>query len=725
MLKDLLNLMNYRFNPFAIPVLLVSILIFTIGIFVFRQNRRSSLNISFFLISLTTGFWLFTVSFVYLCRIPDLAIYFYRYFTFFGVVNIMPSLLFFSSAWLGDIRRKRNFIIANYLISFIFYLLAVFTDKMISPDSMRYYFWGYYPIYKPLSIPFLVFFFVQVVITVVELYKAYKEETIPIKKMSKKIILLASLIGFTAPIDFIPKLWRLPWVYPIGYISMFIYISLVAYSIVRYRAFDIETVIHKTVMWLFSFSFMIIPVLLLFRLLYPSIKNSTLLETIFLVFVFLFSILYLRLIQPRIDHVFQRQRATMEGILGKFIGDLVHLKGMNQLIQRIEDTIADSLYPQHIGIFIYNETKDTYKLANVINTAGDIVELGSDHPFLMWLGKHDDIVYKEFVDLDPAYAGIKEAARSYFNLTGATLAIPLILNEKILGIINLSKKANLKRYTAVDLQFLDALKNQASIAISNSMLYQNIEEQVKQRTDELVEVQKQLVQAEKLATVGTLAGGVAHEINNPLTAILTNVQMLLAPGEAQADLESLQLIEEATKRCRTIVQKLMAYAKKPLETAEVKEVDMLDAVEKVLSFLTYQMEQDNIKITLDAKKGDYPVMGNHNEMEQVITNILINAKDAIRHHKRSGEIHISLTKNDDWVKVTVKDDGAGIPKNILPKIFDPFFTTKEIGKGLGLGLSICHSIVEKHSGTITVDSEPGKGSRFTVQLPKAVMAKIP
>ncbi len=366
-----------------------------------------------------------------------------------------------------------------------------------------------------------------------------------------------------------------------------------------------------------------------------------------------------------------------------------------------------------------------YKLANVIVGSREITELKGDDQFLLWLAKNDKIPYREFVDIDPVYNPIREAAKDYFNLTDAILAVPLVLNEKLLGIINLGKKANLKRYNAADFHFLATLKNQSTIAISNSLLYENIEEQVRQRTKELMEVQKQLVQAEKLATVGTLAGGVAHEINNPLTAILANVQMLLAadPVDAQLDRESLELIEEATQRCRTIVKKLMVYAKKPLESREVSEVDLLDVVENVVSLLDYQLQQENIKIIVNAKDEEYLTRGNFNELEQVVTNIVLNARDAIKQIKKSGEIHMSLLKSGDWIKLQFQDEGVGIAKEIMPKIFDPFFTTKEVGKGLGLGLSICQAIVEKHKGLISVQSELSKGSTITVQFPKAKARK--
>ena len=248
------------------------------------------------------------------------------------------------------------------------------------------------------------------------------------------------------------------------------------------------------------------------------------------------------------------------------------------------------------------------------------------------------------MEIDPAYANIRESANDYFKLTEATVAIPLVLNEQLLGMINLSRKVNLKGYNALDFSFLTTLKHQSAIAISNSLIYQNIEEQVKKRTEELVEAQRQLIQMEKLATVGTLSGGVAHEINNPLTAILTSVQMFLATcdgEETQVDKESLELIEEATQRCRTIVQKLMTYAKKPMESGEISKVNLSDVIAKVNSFLGFQLEQEDIQIITKVAEGSHWVMGNHNELEQVLTNIILNARDAIKQSEKKGDIHMS------------------------------------------------------------------------------------
>ncbi|OGX23578.1 MAG: hypothetical protein A3J51_01260 [Omnitrophica WOR_2 bacterium RIFCSPHIGHO2_02_FULL_45_21] len=719
MFEELLNPANYFLNPYAIPTLLVSILILSIGLFVLKQNKNSIINTAFFYKCLAMGFWLFSISFVYSSNKPELAIKLYRNFTFLGVVNIMPSVMFFTMAWSGELRHKKYFVVMNYLISLLVYILAITTDKLILPHQMRKYFWGYYPIYTFWMAPYLIFFLAQFIISIRSLYSAYSFEKIPIKKIQKRMIFIALLIAVSASADFLPKFFWLA-MYPYGYISMFIYISLVAYSIVRYKAFDIETVIHKTIMWLVTFSFIIIPIFLFYKWIFPQIRESNALQAWFWSLSLLLAAFYLRAIQPKIDHLFQRRRSNLEEIAHRFAEDLVQLKGLSQLIPRLEDVLSETLYSQQVSIFIYDEKTGTYKLKNRLKKSDAIAELKADNAFLIWLSKNNKLAYKEFADIDPAYALMKEKAEDYFNTTGSTVVIPLVLNEKLLGIINLGRKSNLRPYSAMDFYFLNTLKNQSAIAISNSLLYENMEDQVRQRTKELLQAQKQLIQVEKLATVGTLAGGVAHEINNPLTAILTNVQMLLALGNTlDADSqESLQLIEEATKRCRTIVQKLMTYAKKPLEPAELTKINLLNVVNNVVTFLGYQLEQENIKLVSEGQEDKYWVIGDKNELEQVLTNLILNAKDAMNNIKKGGAVYITVSRAQDWIILEVRDEGCGIPQEIISKIFDPFFSTKDVGKGTGLGLSICQSIIEKHNGLISVHSEVNKGSVFTVKLPK-------
>jgi len=727
MINLVLNINNYFFNLYSIPYMVVGILTFSEGIFIFIQNRKSLINFSYAVSCVAVMLWLIGLAAMYCSLNESVSLFWARYICHLGIIFITPTIYFFSVVWQKpllssvDVKRKFLSVIFNFFFGFLLYLFCISSRLVI--EGLWKYDWGFYPKAGMAHFLLIIWFLLLMALSIKNFSYVYRVEMIPIKKKQAKLIIIAFSIAFIGSLEFLPN-YGIP-LYLFAFIPVLTCITIVGYSIVRYKLMDIETVFHKTIAWFMTNAALIAPFLLLAYFIHAWYAKLGVLPAVsFLAAMMLVFLFFVKVLYPKVDHFFQRRQYNLEDITIRFTEELVHLKGLSQLIQRIEDTIADTLYPQHIDIFIYDEDKKNFRLVNTKYAAKEISVLQTDNQFLLWLSKDGRITYQEFIYSDPRYEPIRETAKDYFHFTRAVVVMPLVLNERLLGIINLGKKANLRRFSALDFHFLTAIKNQSTIAISNSLVYENIEEQVRQRTKELVEIQRQLIQAEKLASVGILAGGVAHEINNPLTAILTNVQMLLASRDGKFDHESLELIEEATKRCRTIVQKLMAYAKKPLENAEISRVDLLNVIKNVVSFIGYQLEQENIKIITHTNEDGYFVMGNQNELEQVVTNIILNGRDAIKQIKKSGEIRISVVRTGDWTKIAIEDNGVGMPKEMLSKIFDPFFTTKDVGKGTGLGLSICQAIIEKHNGLITVQSESGKGSIFTVQLPKAEVKNI-
>jgi signal transduction histidine kinase len=181
--------------------------------------------------------------------------------------------------------------------------------------------------------------------------------------------------------------------------------------------------------------------------------------------------------------------------------------------------------------------------------------------------------------------------------------------------------------------------------------------------------------------------------------------------------ESIELIEQAAERCRVIVQKLMKYSRKPAESDQVELIDLGEVIEHTISFLRYQLEQDNVRIDLSLADR-VMVPGNANEFSQVFTNLIVNARDAVREIKPDACIQIRLQDRSDHALVEIEDNGTGISEEHLAKIFDPFFTTKDVGKGTGLGLSIVQAIVRKYKGRIDVRSKVGVGTTVIVLFAK-------
>jgi two-component system NtrC family sensor kinase len=261
-------------------------------------------------------------------------------------------------------------------------------------------------------------------------------------------------------------------------------------------------------------------------------------------------------------------------------------------------------------------------------------------------------------------------------------------------------------------------------------LVQTLERRVEDRTRELREAQAKLIQTEKLASLGRLSASIAHEINNPLSGILTYAKLLsrklrTGPPDAegvQTALQQLGLIERETQRCSTIVRNLLDFARQREPTFQM--VSVLAVLEETLSLLTTRLSIQNVTVTKEFVPVS-EVRADFGQLRQAIVNILMNACEAL---PGGGDVRMAVRETQEpsdgkgsparrWVEVKIADGGQGIAPEHLGKIFDPFFTTKD--KGTGLGLSVVYGIVEKHGGTITVDSAVGRGTTVCLRLPAA------
>ncbi len=257
-----------------------------------------------------------------------------------------------------------------------------------------------------------------------------------------------------------------------------------------------------------------------------------------------------------------------------------------------------------------------------------------------------------------------------------------------------------------------------------------LEEKIIERTKELEDAQSQLVQSEKMAAIGQLAAGVAHELNNPLGGILGYAQFALEKIQSKEineftpkDIESykryLRDIEGQSRRCKAIVQNLLRFSRTS-QTMELLEIDINQVMEETLSFLDHQLMMNQMTLKKIYDKTIPKTKGNPGQLQQVFTNIVINAMHASR---PGSEIAIStrylppLGEFCGAIEVSIADKGIGISEANQKKIFEPFFTTKEIGKGTGLGLSVSYGIVKEHGGEIKVKSRSGEGTTFTIIFP--------
>ncbi|MFH1654584.1 MAG: ATP-binding protein [Pseudomonadota bacterium] len=233
-------------------------------------------------------------------------------------------------------------------------------------------------------------------------------------------------------------------------------------------------------------------------------------------------------------------------------------------------------------------------------------------------------------------------------------------------------------------------------------------------------LQREVIQQEKMAAIGILAGGVAHEINNPLSGIIAFTQLLKKDvGEQESIKEDLKEIEKAALRCKKIVADLLDYSRASREQ-ERCPVDLNGLLERIFPFIKGELTSYNVNFNFEEGKGIPPVIGNPDRLQQVFLNLMTNACHSMPH---GGKLSVRTSQKDSAVRIEVEDSGVGIPEKDMNKIFDPFFTTKEPGKGTGLGLSISYRIIKEHGGRIEAKSEEGKGTLFSVELPVANLSK--
>jgi len=283
------------------------------------------------------------------------------------------------------------------------------------------------------------------------------------------------------------------------------------------------------------------------------------------------------------------------------------------------------------------------------------------------------------------------------------------------GIMGLCNDAGYE-YSSNDENLLVAISRQLATTIEKVRLY----EETCRAYEDLRKTQEQLLQSEKMSAVGQLIAGVAHELNNPLTAILGYAELLESEGLNTRAQDYVSKLSKQAQRTHRVVQNLLSFARQ--RTPQREEVDIRKVLDETLALRDYDLKTNNIRVEREAPAEPALVVADPHQIEQVFLNIINNAVDAILETGRTGKIKIRVHRQNGHVCTQFSDDGPGLkdPK----RIFDPFYTTKSVGKGTGLGLSICYGIVKEHGGDITANNSPDGGAVIEVRLPNAAPASI-
>lgn len=430
----------------------------------------------------------------------------------------------------------------------------------------------------------------------------------------------------------------------------------------------------------------------------------------------------------------RRQLRKLDKVIRK---NLYGLQIKKLYLYDMEGHIIYSTVPEHVGFTLdrgENKKLDSairgvpasaLRLAGTIDSKGSYVEetlLESYYPIheiqKEGLKKDHQVgVMEIYQDMSGLKKQVSRARKKAITMTGSAMgALFFVL---FLIVLKAARIINVRTKQLINAR--DTLENKVEART----------QEIREAYKELQDTQRKLIQSEKLASIGTLATGLAHEINNPLASVASCAEGLIErlktlsnqrksqESESEEELkifpEYLKIISDETYRCKSIISSLLNFSRH--SEPKFERVDIHDLIHNTLSVIQYQFQSKRQKIQLNLSQEACNVMGDPQQLKQVFLNLIINSLHAT---EGSGDISLSTCRKQTYVQIIFRDSGVGIKPEHLDKIFDPFFTTKPTGKGTGLGLAICYGIIDVHNGRIEAFSEgSGKGATFTLSLPLA------
>jgi signal transduction histidine kinase len=297
----------------------------------------------------------------------------------------------------------------------------------------------------------------------------------------------------------------------------------------------------------------------------------------------------------------------------------------------------------------------------------------------------------------------------------AVLVLPLVISGRVLGLVVLVDTLNHRRFRKREIELAQALVLQAANALQNAWLYRDLQKSM----EELRRTQSKLVQSARLSAIGELSAAVAHQINNPLTTVLGDTEMLLEDmNDGDPNAEAVRAVHHAGKRAHEVVRRLLGMARQNDSVDKPEPMEVNQTINNTLTLVARHLEHSRVRLVTSLAEELPLIYGLRGQLEDVWLNLLLNGRDAVRgQEKPMIGIRSRMAEDKKKILVEVYDNGPGISEEVRKKIFEAFFTTKDLGEGTGLGLYICKQVVENCGGDITVQNLKGKGASFTVSLP--------
>ncbi len=531
------------------------------------------------------------------------------------------------------------------------------------------------------------------------------------------LILGLCLIMLAGASNFAPELGK----YPIDIAASLINAFLIAFAILRHHLLDISIIIRKGLVYSIPTAALAIAYFCIIIAAESVLRSFVGYQVFFLSFLVAaataVAVQPLRdRIQLWIDKLFFREKHDAYLMLqevSELAGSILDIEKLSSLLL---DRLTATMHIRQACIMLRDERTARYHITaqKGLTLSGDEIFLHEEYPVVQWLTQQRRSLNRHDLDMRARPRALSSQEHGALGALEAELLVPLLIREELIGILILGPKLSEALYSQDEELTLTTLANQTAVAIQNARLYSDLERSL----ETLQQMQTQLVQSEKLSAIGEMIAGVAHEINNPLTAVIGYSQLLQMQSidqDAQIH-DDLGQILEAGMRMKRIVANLLDFSRQHQPQKEY--VDINQIISTSLALRMNELTNNNIEVHTDLVS-DLPwTLADRHQLQQVFVNIINNAQQAMIEKGGPGKLTVSTRpQRNNTILIRFQDTGPGIPEEIMSRIFDPFFTTKEVGKGTGLGLSVSYGIVNEHEGRIWAESEDGRGATFLIELP--------
>lgn len=733
-------------NVYALPPLIVSVLSVLLGSFILSKNFYSRLNRFFFLESLAISIWLFSESIMYLTSSIEVAQYWAR-IAYLGVSFIPPFFYQMANAFIG-VKDNKVAVKSLYSLAIVLLIMVLSTDWLIT--GAKLYFWGFYPAIGRFHFIYVFYIFYMFGAPLYSLFKHFRLKYISAQeKNRRKFMLLAFSFVLLGSVDFLPKYGVN--IYPFGAVVVGLWLSLIAYATLRYRAMDIKFMFSRWMVYVFTILFGIIPAIIVIVFLQRVLLFSLPVFFLLLMAIFLGLVIAITysLSEKLVQYNLLKTRLRYYEILRRFSNDMVRALNLQELLKKFDEVLRDALQVSSIAIYLTGPRSGRYPLRHFQDKGNGIlsflrrrlrpdnekvplpqqesvapaihysdlvplwrygdalVDMAYDAKDVLVLGEMEMMAReRKNEQLEEAIVQMKEAK--------AEVCVPFKRDGRMVGMALLGPREGDRYYSPDDLSLLHTLGQSACVAFQNALMVEEIK-----RTYRLLQ------RMQRLSAMASLASGVAHEIRNPLMPIGFLMDSVADPSVDRDLLMRLyENSKESLRRITSVLDELNELARPEPPTFEESDVNSI--VDQAVERLAPQIKLKKQNIVKEYEPLP-TAMVDRERLKHAVMDIVLNAIEA---NPDEGKIFLRtrriVTKRTEakppgpGIQIEVTDTGCGIPPEHLERVFDPFFTTKHkslLREGTGLGLAIAHRIIDEHHGSIDLRSEVDKGTSVYINLP--------